>query len=169
MAIYAPGKRDRHGRKSGGAKKSLVVALSLTAMVDMFTVLTVFLLQNYKVEAIQLKKSVPLPKASAIKKLKPAHVVVVTQDEIFLNEDPVARTEKVKEAEWWEITLLKDNLKIEIERKKQEMESGLKSISLGGPKDPSQMTKEEKAEERAKRYAWGRVTLQADKTSICSR
>ena len=82
MAIYAPGIRDRRGYMKAG-KKSLVVSLSLTAMVDMFTVLAVFLLQNYKVEEIQLKKTVPLPQATAVKKLRPAHVVVVTQDQIF--------------------------------------------------------------------------------------
>ena len=37
MAIYAPGKRDRRGHMNAG-KKSLVVILSLTAMVDMFTI-----------------------------------------------------------------------------------------------------------------------------------
>jgi len=162
MAIYAPGIRDRHGRKGGGAKKSMVVILSLTAMVDMFTVLTVFLLQNYKTDAIQLKKSVPLPSASSIKKLKPAHIVVITKDEIFLNEDPVAMTEEVKEAEWWEVVKLKDGLKLEIEKKKQEMEGGIKNI-LKGKKDPSAMTPEELEEYESQRYAWGRVTLQADK------
>ena len=70
MAIYAPGKRGRNGKK-GAVKRSTVVMLSLTAMVDMFTVLAVFLLQNYRVEEIQLKKSVPLPEATAVKKLKP--------------------------------------------------------------------------------------------------
>ena len=163
MAIYAPGKRDRHGRKSSGSKRSMVVMLSLTAMVDMFTVLTVFLLQNYKTDAIQLKKSVPLPKASSIKKLKPAHIVVITNEEIFLNEDPVAETVIVEENEWWEIVKLKEGLQAEIKKKKDEMESGLKNIIRKASKDPSQMTKEEREEEEAKRYAWGRVTLQADK------
>lgn len=165
MAIYAPGKRSRRGKMSG-AKKSLVVVLSLTAMVDMFTVLAVFLLQNYRVEEIQLKKSVPLPEATAVKKLKPAHVVVVTQDEIFLDETAVAQFEEVKEQEHWLIEPLQEGLKKAIEDKKLEMESGLKNAlknAMEKEKDPEEMTEEEREEMRAKRYAWGRVTMQADK------
>ena len=121
MAIYAPGKRSRRGHMSS-SKKSLVVVLSLTAMVDMFTVLAVFLLQNYRVEEIQLKKSVPLPEATAVKKLKPAHVVVVTQEEIFLDDTPVARFETVKEQEHWLIEPLQEGLRKAIEEKKQEID-----------------------------------------------
>lgn len=165
MAIYAPGRRNRRGHMSAG-KKSLVVVLSLTAMVDMFTVLAVFLLQNYRVEEIQLKKSVPLPEATAVKKLKPAHVVVVTQDEIFLDDTPVAKFEDVKEQEHWLIEPLQEGLKKAIEKKKQEMESGLKNAlknAIGQQKKDDEMSEEEREEERAKRYAWGRVTMQADK------
>ncbi|MEM7645666.1 MAG: biopolymer transporter ExbD [Pseudomonadota bacterium] len=163
MAIYAPGKRNRRGHMSAG-KKSLVVVLSLTAMVDMFTVLAVFLLQNYRVEEIQLKKSVPLPEATAVKKLKPAHVVVITQEEIFLDETPVAQFETVKEQEHWLIEPLQEKLKKAIEEKKLEMESGLKNaLKSAIGKEPSELSEEEREEERAKRYAWGRVTMQADK------
>ena len=162
MAIYAPGKRGRNGKK-GSAKRSTVVILSLTAMVDMFTVLAVFLLQNYRVEEIQLKKSVPLPEASAVKKLKPAHVVVVTKEEIFLDDKPVARFEIVKESEHWLIIPLQEGLKKAIEAKKVEMESGLKNTLKKAMKGDKEMTEEEREEERAKKYAWGRVTMQADK------
>ena len=165
MAIYAPGKRTRRGHMSA-SKKSLVVVLSLTAMVDMFTVLAVFLLQNYRVEEIQLKKSVPLPEATAIKKLRPAHVVVVTQDEIFLDDKAVANFEEVKEQEHWLIEPLQEGLKKAIEAKKLEMESGLKNAlknAIGQQKSEDEMTEEEREEQRAKRYAWGRVTMQADK------
>ncbi|MCJ8275871.1 MAG: biopolymer transporter ExbD [Bdellovibrionales bacterium] len=162
MAIYAPGKRGRNGKK-GAAKRSTVVMLSLTAMVDMFTVLAVFLLQNYRVEEIQLKKSVPLPEATAVKKLKPAHVVVVTTDEIFLDETPVAKFEIVKEQEHWLIQPLKDGLEKAIEEKKTEMESGLKNTLKKAMKGDQEMSEEEREEERAKKYAWGRVTMQADK------
>jgi biopolymer transport protein ExbD len=163
MAIYAPGKRNRRGHMSAG-KKSLVVVLSLTAMVDMFTVLAVFLLQNYRVEEIQLKQSVPLPEATAVKKLKPAHVVVVTQDQIYLDDRPVARFESVKEQEHWLIEPLQEGLAKAIEDKKREMESGLRNTlksAMTGRKQGVEELDEE--EERAKKYAWGRVTMQADK------
>ena len=162
MPIYTPGKRDRHGKR-GNSKRNMVVILSLTAMVDMFTVLTVFLLQNYRVEEIQLKKSVPLPEASAVKKLKPAHVVVITKEEIFLNEDPVAKFEVVKEQEHWLIEKLQVDLQKQIELKKKEMESGLKNALAKITDTGKEMTEEEREEERAKKFAWGRVTMQVDK------
>ena len=159
MAIYAPGIRPRRGYMRAG-KRSMVAVLSLTAMVDMFTVLAVFLLQNYRVEEIQLKKSVPLPQASAVKKLRPAHVVVVTKDEIFLDDLPVAKYEMVKEQEHWLIESLQVRLQKAIEDKKKEMESGLKSTLKTAL---YKKTEEDEEEERLKRLAWGRVTMQADK------
>ncbi len=162
MAIRAPGKRDRHGHMGKG-KRSLLVMLSLTAMVDMFTVLAVFLLQNYRVEEIQLKKSVPLPEATAVKKLKPSHVVVVTQEEIFLDDKAVARFETVKEQEHWLIIPLQEGLQKAIEEKKVEMESGLKNALKNAISQEKPMTEDEQEEERMKQYAWGRVTMQADK------
>lgn len=160
MAIYAPGIRARRGYMRAG-KRTMVAVLSLTAMVDMFTVLTVFLLQNYRVEEIQLKKSVPLPQASAVKKLRPAHVVVVTQDEIFLDDLPVAKYEMVKEQEHWLIESLQVRLQKAIEDKKKEMESGLKNTLKTALSKKTEEDEEE--EERLKRFAWGRVTMQADK------
>lgn len=47
MPIHVPGHRNRSGRQKKPVKRNAVAVLSLTAMVDMFTVLTVFLLQNY--------------------------------------------------------------------------------------------------------------------------
>ena len=49
MPIHRPGERHRYhnilSRRKG--KRGLTAILSLTAMVDMFTVLAIFLLQNY--------------------------------------------------------------------------------------------------------------------------
>ncbi|MES2857036.1 MAG: adventurous gliding motility protein S, partial [Bdellovibrionota bacterium] len=63
MPIYAPGRRDRHNRPLKGSGRKIVAMLSLTAMVDMFTVLAVFLLQNYQTtgEIIELSEEVVLP------------------------------------------------------------------------------------------------------------
>ncbi len=160
MAIYAPGIRARRGYMRA-SKRTMVAVLSLTAMVDMFTVLTVFLLQNYRVEEIQLQKSVPLPQASAVKKLRPAHVVVVTKEEIFLDDLPVAKYEMVKEQEHWLIESLQVRLQKAIEDKKNEMESGLKNTLKTALSKKTEEDEEE--EERLKRFAWGRVTMQADK------
>lgn len=166
MAIHVPGRRDRRNRRAGGSKRDTVVILSLTAMVDMFTVLTIFLLQNFKVDAIKLKQNVPLPQASAVKKLKPSNVVVVTQDKIFIDEKPVVDFTTVKEQQDWIIPALKEGLAQKIKENKEKAESTLKEQirSTLTAQNQKNMTPEEIAEEEAdKKREWGRVTVQADK------
>lgn len=91
MPIHVPGKRDRRGRRRKASKRRVAAMLSLTAMVDMFTVLLVFLLQNYKEQNVYLKfyQDVQLPEASQIKELMPAHVITVSRHEIRLDETVV--------------------------------------------------------------------------------
>lgn len=105
MAIFAPGRRDRHNRPLRGRGRSVVAMLSLTAMVDMFTVVAVFLLQNYQTtgEVIELSENVSLPKAHAVRELKPAHVVVISNESIILDKDIVATFASVKEQQDWKI------------------------------------------------------------------
>lgn len=165
MAIYVPGKRDRRNRRLSSGKRNVMVMLSLTAMVDMFTVLTIFLLQNFKVDAIKLKQNVPLPEASAVKKLKPAHVVVVTQDKIYIDEKPVADFTMVKEQESWVIEALKEGLAQKIKETKEKSESTLQEqLKSSLSAQEKKMTPEEiEEEEKEKKREWGRVTVQADK------
>ncbi len=164
MAIYTPGRRDRRNRMSSGSKRNTVVMLSLTAMVDMFTVLTIFLLQNFKVDAIKLKQSVELPQASAIKKLKPAHVVVVTMDKIYVDETAVADFRTVKEQQDWVIVALKEGLEKKIKETKEKSESTLKEQLKSTLSQNNKLSKEEQEEEEnEKKKDWGRVTVQADK------
>lgn len=165
MAIYVPGKRSRRNRPMSSTKRTVMVALSLTAMVDMFTVLTIFLLQNFKVDAIKLKQNVPLPEASAVKKLQPAHVVVVTQDKIFLDETPVADFIVVKEQQDWVIAALKEGLEKKILEAKEKHAATLKeTLKNSVLSQNKKLTPEEIAEEEAERKKdYGRVTVQADK------
>ena len=115
MPIYLPGKRDpRHRRKPVSNNRSASASLSLTSMVDMFTILVVFLLMNFSStgEIIYIPKDVKLPKASETKELKPAHVVSVTTDSITLERETVAKLDDVKnmpKADWL-IPRLKDRL-----------------------------------------------------------
>ena len=90
MPIHVPGVRDRRGRVGGG-KRKVVAVLSLTAMVDLFTVLVVFLLQNYNVtgEIIEIPKGVDLPMARDVKELKPATVVIISKDDVRVNNKVV--------------------------------------------------------------------------------
>src|ERR1700722_4515695 len=104
MPIHVPGKRNRHGRIRS-TKRSAVAFLNMTAMVDMFTVLCVFLLQNYATtnQVLPMPDKVDLPVAHEVKELKPSNVVVVAQDGIVLNNYKVAEFRSVKEQEDWVI------------------------------------------------------------------
>lgn len=158
MAIYAPGRRDRHNRPLRSAGRSIVAMLSLTAMVDMFTVVAVFLLQNYQTtgEVIELSENVELPKANAVRELKPAHVVVVSSNQIFLDKEPVATFAQVKEQQEWKI----EPLAVRLGEKFKEAEEKRQALA-GRIRDAVDETRsvaptDEALDDR-------RVTVQADK------
>ncbi len=98
MAIFAPGKRNKSNRLKKSSKRNVVAMLSLTAMVDMFTVLAVFLLQNYQTtgEVIDISDGVTLPKAESIKELRPSAVVVVGKTGVYVDKLKVATLEEVQ-------------------------------------------------------------------------
>lgn len=160
MPIYAPGRRDRHNRPLRSGKRSAVAMLSLTAMVDMFTVLAVFLLQNYQTtgEVIEISDDVVLPQASAVKELKPAHVVVISKEKIMLDKDIVASFVQVKEQQEWRI----DGLFNLLQQRFRESEAKRNALGLGQIRDAVQETKPDaqKADPEDDR----RITVQADKS-----
>ena len=86
MPIYTPG--IRKGRSVESFKRDVVAVLQLTAMVDMFTVLVVFLLQNYAVtdQILPISEQIDLPKAEEVKSLKPSYVVILSDGVVTLNE-----------------------------------------------------------------------------------
>lgn len=157
MAIKVPGKRTRRGKSKGG-KRSAVAVLQLTAMVDMFTVLVVFLLQNYATtnEILPLPDAVQLPTAQTVKELKPSNVVVLTDDTVQLNSTKVATFNEVKEAEDWLIVNLEKELKKLIEVGEQSKEK------LGNQiKDAVTEAREgEKPEDQVDEFR--KITIQAD-------
>jgi biopolymer transport protein ExbD len=162
MAIKIPGRRDRRGRLHGAAKRSVVAVLQLTAMVDMFTVMAVFLLQNYAVtgQVIYIPKEVTLPDAASVKELKPANVVIISdQQGIMLNNAVVADFKTVKNQQDWMVESLR---------------KGLEEIIAKGEKDKttlgSQIRKAvstartgKEGEEEAPVDEFRRITIQSDK------
>lgn len=99
MAIFIPGRRDRHNRPFSSGKRNIVAMLTLTAMVDMFTVLAVFLLQNYQTtgDVIELSDEVVLPKAAKVRELKPATVVVISKGKVMVDKLQVASIDEIKQ------------------------------------------------------------------------
>lgn len=122
MAIYVPGKRFRGKQKIVGGKRNVVAVLQLTAMVDMFTVLVVFLLQNYAStnQVLPISDQVALPKAAAVKELKPSFVVVLSKDSLSFNEKKVGTFNDVKSNKDWVIVSLLEPVREAIERLNKE-------------------------------------------------
>ncbi len=155
MAIYAPGKRDTHNRKLNRARK-VVAILSLTAMVDMFTVIVVFLLQNYKTtgEVLFLPKEVQLPMAQTTKELKPAHVVTVSNQFVFLDQTPVVNFTEVKEQKDWMVRPLYQKLVAAIQEDEKQFHSSVKT-------QIKKVVGNQPTDDTVKKFR--KVTVQADK------
>lgn len=156
MPIYVPGKRDpRHKNRIVTARRAAIASLSLTSMVDMFTILVVFLLQSYSStgEILNIPKDVHLPKATQVKELKPAHIVTITQDSVVLDKDTVAELHVVKAQSEWIIPKLREKLILalqadEINSKKAIADAVKTAIPLGQTKTVDNYKK---------------ITVQADK------
>lgn len=160
MPIYAPGKRYVRCSRvmdSGKSKRSIVAMLSLTAMVDMFTVLTIFLLQNYNATGavIHIPEKVILPKASAVKELAPAHVVTVTPDFVMLDNNQIVEYTEVKDQRDWMIRPLYNRVRDALQKDELEYRQSLKQTlkDVVNPED-KQALKEEQLR---------KITVQADK------
>ncbi len=160
MPIYNPGKRHRNHRllSRRGTKRTVTALLSLTAMVDMFTVLVIFLLQNYNTtgEILYIPKDVVLPKANRVLELKPSVVITVTAKEVLLDRTSVATFQEVLDAKDWVIPNLRDQTRDMLLKAKADQEQKLQS-KLSKVVDKTLGKDEEDPD------AWRKVTIQADK------
>lgn len=166
MAIYTPGQKFRNHRLLGeSGKRELVAMLSLTAMVDMFTVLVIFLLQSYSStgEVIFLPKDVQLPKAEKIKDLKPAVVVTISNKEILIDKNPVVSFETVKAQTEWMIQPLLVQVQRAIQESKAKYDAKLQT-QVRGVVQAAKGAKGPKGEELDEDITpWNKITVQADK------
>ena len=150
MPIHIPGKRVRGRQKVFGKKRNVVAVLQLTAMVDMFTVLVVFLLQNYASTNQILPLSddqIKLPQATSVKELKPSFVVSLSKDVLSFNEKKISTFTEVKASQDWLLVSLLKPVKEAIDRLNQENKSVSKKNASGMDVVPMQY----------------KMTLQADK------
>ncbi len=87
-------------KRNYSAKKSAVPELPLVSLIDMFTILVIFLLMNFSTEGegFFIAKAVQLPLASNAHALKTAPLISISQDEIILD------TEKRSDQEQLNIT-----------------------------------------------------------------
>ncbi|MDX9732380.1 MAG: biopolymer transporter ExbD, partial [Bdellovibrionales bacterium] len=126
---------------------------------DMFTVLVVFLLQNYQTtgEVIELSDEVVLPKAAKVRELKPATVVVIAKGRIMVDKLQVASIDEVRALP--EVTVV-DNLQARIQdafriQEERNRVAGLSQIR--------QAVSQGRGVEQAKPEDFRRVTVQADR------
>lgn len=160
MPIHSPGKKFRNYRllSRRGGKREVVALLSLTAMVDMFTVLVIFLLQNYNFtgEVLYIPKEVTLPKATKIKELKPAVVVTISSKEILVDKTSIIGYEALKAQQDWLIQPLQAKLVEAIQTARQAFEKKLQNQLKAVVDTP----KDGKGPDTT---PWNKVTIQADK------
>ena len=160
MAIFRPGDRHRYHNilKRRKGKRDVVALLSLTAMVDMFTVLAIFLLQNYDVKdfIVYTPKEVVLPRAQSIKELKPAFVVTISSKEVLLDKTPIMTFQQVQSQAEWMLKPLYDSLVAGLQRTKQENEAKSKAQLLNVVDPQTNKDLEDP-------NAWRKITIQADK------
>ncbi len=168
MAIYAPGKKFRNhrllSRKKG--KREVTALLSLTAMVDMFTVLVIFLLQNYNTEGliVNIPKDLVLPRAEVIKELKPSIIITVSSSGVVLDDFPVASFEEVQNQKDWMIQPLYIEAQKALEKAKLKAEVAAQSAVVTNMR---QALKTQEPAPTGKDPAglelWKKVTVQAHK------
>jgi biopolymer transport protein ExbD len=97
----APGAFHKHLITRKYAKKSVkrnfLIALSLTSMVDMFSLLVIFLLQTFSTspEMLMVTKGVELPVASSGAEILDAPVLSLTDKDIFLDQVRVGSVDEV--------------------------------------------------------------------------
>lgn len=118
------------------------VSLRLTSMIDMFTILLVFLLKSYSAEGqiITVTKDLRLPDSTAEKPPISTPIVKVTQEKILLDDEMVADLAQVYADKKLEIPSLVNSLSVkrQIAERLGAMDSNLGfkgSITIQGDKE----------------------------------
>jgi len=97
---------------NGKRKRSTQVALKLTSMIDMFTILLVFLLKSYSAEGqiMSVSPDLRLPESTAQKAPQTTSIIAITNDLIMLDGKQVASVSQVIRSNTLEIPELKSAL-----------------------------------------------------------
>src|SRR5438309_9299708 len=94
LKVYAPLK---FVRSAGHGKRSTYAELNLTSMVDMLTILVVFLLQTFSAsgELLSVQKNIVLPEALNFRDLEQAPIIAVSKDAVTLDGRVVANADQL--------------------------------------------------------------------------
>jgi biopolymer transport protein ExbD len=129
MAIVTPGKRpgDRiaasrvFGKKFTRGKKVGYATLMLTSLVDMFTIIVIFLLMNFSAngEVLYMSKDIKLPDAYHGAQLERAPVISVSGDAVTFDGKMLLATGDLEKGEVLNVPELEDALRDEKRRYEQ--------------------------------------------------
>jgi biopolymer transport protein ExbD len=126
MAIKVPGKRwgkrlehskvFGHGGTHG--KKTTYADLLITPLVDMFVIIVLFLIANFSAtgEVLMMTKDIQLPEAFNVQEIELAPVVMVSNTDIVVSGNAVAKVDDLTKDEYLNIPALEEKLR---EMKKQ--------------------------------------------------
>ncbi len=112
-----PGKRLAKSKVFGPkflkGKKSGFADLNLTPMVDMFTLLVVFLIQQFAAsgEILYMSKDIKLPEAAHSEQIEPVPTVQISSEVIALQGERVAEIDDIGRDEYWNIPALEEKLR----------------------------------------------------------
>jgi len=95
------------------SKRNVQVSLKLTSMIDMFTILLVFLLKSFSAEGqiVTVSSDLILPESTARKSPVPSSTVAITNDWILVDGKQVASLEEVNAAKQLMVPSLAQELK----------------------------------------------------------
>jgi biopolymer transport protein ExbD len=126
MPIVAPGKRPAKrfehskilGGKMGHGRKSNNVELNVIPMVDIMTMLTMFLLMQFSAtgEVLMMQKDLKLPEANHGQLIERAPVIAVTKEQVVVEGQKVADIMDIDKDDFWNIPALEERLRDEKKR-----------------------------------------------------
>lgn len=121
MAIKIPGKRfgkrlehskifGHHGMLS---KKNINADLNITAMVDMFVIIVLFLIANFSAtgEVLMMNKDVVLPEAINTEEVAMAPVVMISMDQVLVSGVLIGRVDDLVREDYLNIPSLEEKLR----------------------------------------------------------
>jgi biopolymer transport protein ExbD len=134
MPIKTPGKRfgkrlERskvfgHGHHG---KKSTFADLLITPLVDMFVIIVLFLIANFSAtgEVLMMTKDIQLPEAVNVKEVEMVPVVMVSNDQVLVSGEAVARVEDLSREDYLNIPALEEKLR-DMKKKYEDLHAAAK-------------------------------------------
>jgi len=91
-------------------KQSVVTSINLVSMIDIFTILIIYLLVNTAAVQIVGAEQVDLPKSIAVEPPRDNVAIILTKDDVLVDGEPVMKVADIKDNSPAVIPLLKQHL-----------------------------------------------------------